>query len=253
MMKWMNIWRALLGAIVLLALAACGGGPSGYSAGNGGSQPPGGTTTAGSSTTLSVSLSGNPIFVGSGGPSTLSWSTTNASSCTASGGWSGSKSASGGSAGVGTVSTTTTYTLTCTGTDGSSKSRSVTVSMGQPPATNGLTMGTITDERTAYGKWGWTADTSTSGGGFSDPCKITEPISDYATAVHNNMSGDNQSVHGDLEADDLWTYLMQYRRTLPSANNNSPCAGNSVYLNRAQAWLNYYKNEYRGSAAFQYD
>ena len=36
-----------------------------------------------------VSLTANPSTIASGGSSTLTWSSTNATSCTASGGWSG--------------------------------------------------------------------------------------------------------------------------------------------------------------------
>jgi hypothetical protein len=65
--------------------------------------------------------------VPAGGSTTLNWTATDASACTASGGWSGSKSVSG-STSVGPLSTETTYTLTCTGIGGSS-TQSVTVSI----------------------------------------------------------------------------------------------------------------------------
>ena len=58
----------------------------------------------------------------------LSWTSTNATSCTASGAWTGSKSSSGTESGV-TVSIngTNTFTLTCSGTGGSSTPSSVSV------------------------------------------------------------------------------------------------------------------------------
>jgi hypothetical protein len=73
-----------------------------------------------------LSFTANPSEIEEGESSTLSWSTTNASSCTASNGWSGSKNTSGSES----VSPDedTTYTLTCTGTGGS-VSKSVTVSV----------------------------------------------------------------------------------------------------------------------------
>jgi hypothetical protein len=59
-------------------------------------------------------------------PITLTWSSSNASSCIASGGnWTGSKAAGGGTEVI-ILSATTTYTLTCTGTGGV-KAQSVTV------------------------------------------------------------------------------------------------------------------------------
>jgi hypothetical protein len=74
-----------------------------------------------------VSLTASPSSITTGGSSTLSWSVANATSCTASGAWSGTKSTSG-SQSV-SPSSTSTYTLTCTGAGGStSKSATVTVS-----------------------------------------------------------------------------------------------------------------------------
>ena len=42
-----------------------------------------------------MSLTANPTSVATGGTSTLTWTTTNATSCTASGGWSGSQTLNG--------------------------------------------------------------------------------------------------------------------------------------------------------------
>lgn len=78
-----------------------------------------------------VSLSASPLIVISGGTSTLTWSSTNATSCVASGGWTGTKAASGTSAQSPT--STATYTLTCTGADGSTQaSTTVTVTTQSP-------------------------------------------------------------------------------------------------------------------------
>lgn len=75
-----------------------------------------------------VSLSANPATVDAGSSSTLSWSSTNATSCTASGAWSGSRAVSG-SESTGALDATSTYTLTCDGAGGSAgQSVSVTVS-----------------------------------------------------------------------------------------------------------------------------
>jgi VWFA-related protein len=74
-----------------------------------------------------VTLSASPTTISSGASSTLSWSTTDATDCTASGGWSGTKATSG-SESV-SPSATATYTLTCTGSGGSGNaSATVTVS-----------------------------------------------------------------------------------------------------------------------------
>src|ERR1700682_3110915 len=44
---------------------------------------------------VTVTLAASPTAVASGGASTLTWSSTNATSCTASGGWSGAKATGG--------------------------------------------------------------------------------------------------------------------------------------------------------------
>jgi hypothetical protein len=79
-------------------------------------------------TAPSVSLSASPTSVTSGGGSTLSWSATNATGCTASGGWTGSVATSGSKT-TGALSASRTYTLTCTGAGGST-TKSVTVDVG---------------------------------------------------------------------------------------------------------------------------
>jgi hypothetical protein len=69
-------------------------------------------------------------------PITLTWSSTNASSCTASGGnWTGSKAAGGGTEVI-ILAATTTYTLSCTGTGGV-KAQSVTVTATAKPSSGG--------------------------------------------------------------------------------------------------------------------
>jgi chitodextrinase len=83
-----------------------------------------------------VSLNANPTTVSQGGSSTLTWSSTNATSCTASGGWNGSRATSG-SQSTGALSSSRNFTLTCTGPGGSANA-SVTVTVSgsgpvQPP------------------------------------------------------------------------------------------------------------------------
>ena len=73
----------------------------------------------------------------SGGSSALTWSSTNATSCSASGAWSGAQSVSG-SVSTGALLASSTFTLNCSGAGGSS-SNAVTVSVtGSGSATTGL-------------------------------------------------------------------------------------------------------------------
>ncbi len=74
-----------------------------------------------------VTLNANPTTVASGASSILTWSSTNATSCTASGAWSGNQTTSG-SVSTGAITSSSTYNLTCTGAGGSaSASTTVTV------------------------------------------------------------------------------------------------------------------------------
>ena len=73
-----------------------------------------------------VSLSASPPSITTGQSSTLTWSSTNATSCTASGGWSGIKATAGSE--LVSPTQTTTYSLSCIGAGGSG-SASVTVTV----------------------------------------------------------------------------------------------------------------------------
>jgi hypothetical protein len=66
-----------------------------------------------------VSLSLAPVSVTAGQPSTLTWSTTNATTCVASGAWAGNQASSGSITTTQTLGGTYTYNLACTGAGGS--------------------------------------------------------------------------------------------------------------------------------------
>jgi tetratricopeptide (TPR) repeat protein len=73
--------------------------------------------------------------VASGGTVTLQWSSTSATSCTASGGWSGTQATSGQTT-TAALSADTTFTLTCSGS-GQTVAKSVTVSVTAAPSSGG--------------------------------------------------------------------------------------------------------------------
>lgn len=81
-----------------------------------------------------VSFSGNPLTITRGASSTLTWSSTNATSCTASGEWTGSKATSGTQAVTPSSTGSKTYSLSCTGAGGTT-SQSVTVQVNAPAPT----------------------------------------------------------------------------------------------------------------------
>jgi len=77
-----------------------------------------------------VTLSAAPPTVAPEGSSVLQWSSTNATSCTASGGWSGARALSGQA--TVTPLTTTSYSLTCSG-EGGMAGQGVTVAVATTP------------------------------------------------------------------------------------------------------------------------
>jgi hypothetical protein len=78
------------------------------------------TVTVGAPPPPTVTISVNPTSIQGGQSATLTWSSTNATSCTASGSWSGDRPVSG-TASTGTLNTAGaySYTLTCSGPSGS--------------------------------------------------------------------------------------------------------------------------------------
>ena len=82
----------------------------------------------------SGSYSNGPITVAYNGTAQLNWTTSNATSCTASGAWSGSKTASGGTQTLNNLTVSGTYTLTCANQGGNTSPDSVTINVSAPPA-----------------------------------------------------------------------------------------------------------------------
>src|SRR4029434_2215949 len=85
-------------------------------AGTGGSVSQTATVTVVPAPTLTLTAS--PGSVASGAASTLTWNSTNATTCVASGTWSGNK-ASSGTQSTGPLPATSTFMLHCTGVGGS--------------------------------------------------------------------------------------------------------------------------------------
>jgi hypothetical protein len=78
-----------------------------------------------------VNLSVSSPTIDQGQSATLKWDSTDATSCSVSGGWNGSRATSGSE--LVSPTATTSYTLSCNG-DGGSASASVTVTVNQPAA-----------------------------------------------------------------------------------------------------------------------
>ncbi len=92
---------------------------------------PTGSITAPAPTPTAV-LSASPSSVSGGGSATLSWKSTNATSCMASGGWNGTKALSGTTS-TGALQATTTFTLACSGKGGTAQSTATVSVAGSSP------------------------------------------------------------------------------------------------------------------------
>lgn len=126
--------------------------------------------------TPTVTLTADPEIVASGDSSTLDWSSTDATSCEASDGWSGVRGTSG-SESTGALTETTAFTLTCDGPGGSAQaSVTVTVSGGAAPTVtltadpdtvnagnNSLLSWNSTDATSCEASDGWNGARDTSG------------------------------------------------------------------------------------------
>jgi hypothetical protein len=82
-----------------------------------------------------LTFNGSPLSITDGATSTLTWSSTDTTSCTASNGWAGSKALSGNQ--IVAPTSTTTYALSCTGAGGTASSTVVIgVTASSSPATS---------------------------------------------------------------------------------------------------------------------
>ena len=122
-----------------------------------------------------VSISVNPTSLTLGSSATVTWSSTNATSCTAAGGWSGPQPTSGTQSVAPTAAGTVTYSLTCAGTGGSgSASATLTVNAPAPTVSISVNPTSLTLGSSATLTWSSTNATScTAGGAWSGTLATT--------------------------------------------------------------------------------
>lgn len=158
----------------------------------------GGTPAGGAAPT--VSLGAEPNSVATGGTTTLTWSSLDATSCTASGAWSGSKATSG-STSVGPLNGTSTFTLSCLGSGGTTnQSATVQVVSQGPTISLSASPATISPSGTSVLSWSATNATScTASGAWSGTKSVSGsqtvgPLSASATYTLNcaGSGGTNQ-------------------------------------------------------------
>jgi hypothetical protein len=166
--------------------------------------PVGGSGTIASPT---VAFSASPTSITAGQISMATWSSTNATSCTAGGGWTGTKATSGTLA----VSppSSTTYNLTCAGAGGTSPMASATVAVNAAPvAINGLcgsSNGTQASSApstnlcsagtssSVAGSGPWTWSCGGSNGGTSASCSASVLVASGSGSPSSSGSGSTSS------------------------------------------------------------
>ncbi|MCA9364377.1 MAG: hypothetical protein KC736_00590, partial [Candidatus Moranbacteria bacterium] len=144
------------------------------------------TATRQSVPTPTLTLQASPSSVSYNSSSTLSWSSTNTTSCTAFSGWTGSKATSG-SESTGNLTTSQTYTLSCTG-PGGSITRSVEVNVG-PSVPAVLPPVCSADGTSAQVRWTWPS------GATSFALRINDTSNGWTGTCSSVNSGD---VCGEL-------------------------------------------------------
>lgn len=174
-----------------------------------------GPQTSGPNPPPTATISANPTTISTGSSSTLTWSSTNATDCTASGGWSGSKATSGTQSVSPTV--TTTYTLTCSGAGGTSapSSATVTVNNSNPPPTVTFSASPVTINLGSNSILAWSSTNATS-------CTASNNINDTSWSGSKATSG-TQSVSP--------TTNVIYSLICTGPGGNSPQANVTVTVN----------------------
>jgi hypothetical protein len=137
-------------------------------AANGGSTSSAASVTVSAAAAPTVTISVAPTSIAVGQSATLTWSSTNATACTASNAWTGSEAVSGTLSETPTTAGTLNYVLTCTGAGGSANATAtltVTVASPQPTVTIAVSPTSITVGQSATVTWSSSNATSCTASG----------------------------------------------------------------------------------------
>lgn len=155
------VLKSVPALMVLTALAACSGTSTNVT-------PENGTPTGSAISAPTLTLKSDASTVPMGHSATLQWSSANAASCTASGGWSGSQPPSGTMI-TPPLTTATSYVLSCVGSGGTA-TQSVDIGITAPSGTVTLTASPTTVASGGSSTLTWNAPGATScaaSGGWS--------------------------------------------------------------------------------------
>jgi len=181
-----------------------------------------------------VGLKSNYAYFCTSANVTLTWNTVNASSCTASGGWSGTKATSGNET-INNVTQTTTFTLSCTGSGKQPNSSSVVVtqncslSFKRVFVTSTTYTGNLGGDGGADSKCQTRADAAGLGGTWKawlSTCGVS------AASRLNHYDGEYRLVDGITRVADNWADLTD--GTLDNAINKTEA--NQIVT--GHAWTN---------------
>ena len=185
-----------------------------------------------------VTLTANPTSITTGQNSTLTWSSQNATSCSAY--WTGSTATSG--SGLVVPGVTTTYTITCYGTGGRQATAQATVVVNQaqaPTVTLTANPTSITTGQNSTLTWSsqnatscsayWTGSTATSGSGVVVPGVTTT----YAITCYG-VNGQQASASATVYVNQVQNQTCQdssannYGGYLPCTYNTQICQDSSA-------------------------
>jgi hypothetical protein len=203
-------WGILAFGSMVIALPGCGGGGSGGGYGSGGSAPAPAPTPA-PATTVSFTQPSASASINLGEAVTATWTSANATSCTAAvsgttgGTFSGSQMTSGTQMIVPTAAGTYTYTLKCTGS-GSSASASTTVTVtpnllsalaptGAIP-TIGSTIDPVNGDQNPYGLVIAPATVGLITKGDLVVCNFNDATNNATTPPSGNVQGTGTTIIG---------------------------------------------------------
>lgn len=229
-MRLLALGRYAAPVLLSLVLAACGGG-------GGSSAPPAAPT---------VTLTANPTSVVSGSTAALTWSSSNATSCTASGGWTGSKATSG-TENSAALTANASFTLTCSGTGGSgSASVSVTVTAPVlPTVTLTATPPSVTTGSSTNLTWMSTnATTCTASGGWTGTKATSGSEVSAALVANTSFTLSCTGAGGTASASASVTVTLPLPQIALSANPTTIAAGGSSTL----SWITQNANSCTASA-----